>query len=153
MIKGIVNDVMLAVRENLGSSVHVVIWSVVVLTTGAGAAIWLSIAAFMWLTHRYDTVMVAAALGGVFLLISIAALFICIIMQRRSVANVEAREKANAAAQQTPSWLLDPRMAAIGLEFGRMIGFKRLIPIAAVGILLALGSRDWSPNEASEPAE
>jgi hypothetical protein len=74
-------------------------------------------------------------------------------VHRRSVANVEAREKVNATAQQTPSWLLDPRMAAIGLEFGRVIGFKRLIPIAAVGILLALGSRDWSPTQANEPAE
>jgi hypothetical protein len=153
MIKGIVNDVMLAVRENLGSSVHVVIWTIVVLTTGAGAAVWLSIAAFVWLTQRYDTTTVAAALGGVFLLISIAALLACIIMHRRSVANAEAREKANAAAEQTPSWLLDPRMAAIGLEFGRVIGFKRLIPIAAVGILLALGSRDWYPSQANEPAE
>src|SRR5476651_412145 len=106
MIKGIVNDVMLAVRENLGSSVHIVIWAIVILATGVGAAVWLSIAAFVWLTQRYDTITVAAALGGVFLLISIAALFSCIIVHRRNVAKVEACEKANAAAQQTPSWLL-----------------------------------------------
>jgi hypothetical protein len=153
MIKGIVRDVMLAVRENLGSSVPIVIWTIVVLTTGAVAAVWLSIAAFVWLTQRYDTITVAAALGGVFLLISIAALFACIIVHRRSVAKVEAREKANAAAEQIPSWLLDPRMAAVGLEFGRVIGFKRLIPLAAVGILIALGSHDWSPSQAREPAE
>jgi hypothetical protein len=153
MIKGIVNDVMLAVRENIGSSVHIVILTIIIFTTSVGAAVWLNIAAFVWLTQHYDTITVAAALGGVFLLISITALFSGIIVQRRSVAKVEAREKANAAAQQTPSWLLDPRMAAIGLEFGRVIGFKRLIPIAAVGILLALGSRDSTPSPASEPAE
>lgn len=153
MIKGIVRDVMLAVRENLGASVHVVIWTIIALGTGAGAAVWLSIAAFVWLTQRYDTVTVASALGGVFFFISIAALFVCIIVHRRNVANVEAREKANSAAEQAPSWLLDPRMAAIGLEFGRVIGFKRLIPLAAVGILIALGSREWSSRQASEPAE
>jgi hypothetical protein len=153
MIKGIVNDVMLAVRENIGSSVHVVIWTIVVLATGAGAAVWLSIAAFVWLTQRYDTITVAAALGGVFFFISIVALFASIIVHRRSVAKVEAREKANATAEQIPSWLLDPRMAAVGLEFGRVIGFKRLIPLAAIGILIALGSRDWSSSQASEPAE
>lgn len=153
MIKGIVHDVMLAVRENLGSSVHVVIWTIIVLATGAGAAIWLSIAAFVWLSQRYDTITVAAALGGVFFVISIAALFASIIVHRRSMAKVEAREKANAAAEQIPSWLLDPRMAAVGLEFGRVIGFKRLIPLAAIGILIALGSRDWSSSQVSEPAE
>jgi hypothetical protein len=153
MIKGIVDDVMLAVRKNLGSSVHVVIWSILALATGVGAAVWLSIAAFVWLTQRSDTVTVAVALGGVFLLISIAALFACIIVHRRNVAKVEARERADAVAEQIPSWLLDPRMAAVGLEFGRVIGFKRLIPLAAVGILIALGSRDWSPSQASEPAE
>ena len=153
MIKGIVNEAMMALRENLSSSIQVVILTAVVLATGAGAAIWLSIAAFVWLAQRYDTVIAAVALAGAFLLISFAALFATIIAHRRSVAKVKAREKANAAAEQTPSWLLDPRMAAIGLEFGRMIGFKRLIPIAAVGILLALGSREWSPRQAGEPAE
>jgi hypothetical protein len=153
MIKGIVNEAMMAVRENLSSGIHIVILTAVVLATGAGAAIWLSIAAFVWLTNRYDTITVAAALGGVFLVVSFAALFAAIIAHRRSMAKVAAREKANAAAEQMPSWLLDPRMAAIGLEFGRVIGFKRLIPIAAVGILLALGTREWSPRQAGEPAE
>jgi hypothetical protein len=153
MIKGIVNDAMLAVKHNLGSSVHVVIWSIIVLATGVGAAVWLSIAAFVWLTQRYDTIVGAAALGGAFLLISIAALSACIVVRRCSVAKVEAREKAEAAAEQIPSWLLDPRVAAVGLEFGRVIGFKRLIPLAAVGILIALGSRDWSASQANEPAE
>ena len=152
MIKGIVHDVMLAVRENLGPSIHVVIWTAVVLVTGAGAAIWLSIAAFVWLIQRYDTVTVAAALGGFFLLISILVLLACIIVHRRNVASAKALEKATAGADQTPNWLLDPRIAAIGLEFGRVIGFKRLIPIAAVGILIALGSCDWSPSPTSEPA-
>jgi hypothetical protein len=153
MIKGIVDDVMLAVRKNLGSSVPLVIWSIIVFATGVGAAVWLSIAAFVWLTQRSDTVTVAAAFGGVILLFSIAALFAGIIVHRRNVAKVAAREKAEAAAEQIPSWLLDPRVAAVGLEFGRVIGFKRLIPLAAVGILIAFGSRDWSASQASEPAE
>src|ERR1035441_9916674 len=100
MIKGIVNDVMLAVRENIGSSVHVVIWTIVVLATGAGAAVWLSIAAFVWLTQRYDTITVAAALGGVFFFISIVALFASIIVHRRSVAKVAARERSDGGSSR-----------------------------------------------------
>jgi hypothetical protein len=153
MIKGIVRDVMLAAKENLGSSVPIVIWIIIVFATGVGAAVWLSIAAFAWLTQHYDAITAAATLGGVFFLISIAAFFSCTIMHRRNERKIEAREKLDAAAEHIPSWLLDPRMAAVGLEFGRLIGFKRLIPLAAVGILIALGSRDWSPSQASEPAE
>jgi hypothetical protein len=48
---------------------------------------------------------------------------------------------ALAARSQTP-WL-DPKYLGVGMQIGRAIGWRRLVPLAAVGILAAGIAKEW----------
>jgi len=106
-----------------------------------GAALtlgFLLLAGYIALAERYGPLTGALLLGGLFLLITITALLCALSSQRRTIAGAKL---ALAARSQEP-WL-DPRYVSVGLQIGRAIGWRRVVPLAAVGVLAAGITKEW----------
>jgi hypothetical protein len=95
-------------------------------------------AAYIALAERYGSLTAALALGGLFLLTTIIALICCLSSQRRTVASAKL-----ALAARSPAPWLDPKLLGAGLQIGRAIGWRRLVPLAAVGVLAAGLAKEW----------
>jgi hypothetical protein len=139
MFSGMIRQARLRLQAQTGLGTGVVAWSLVAAISAATAFLFLCVAAFVWIADRYDAFTAGLSLGIVFLLVTFVATSICIHMSKRTAEMARV-----AAAASPPSALpLDPRLVAVGLEIGRAIGLRRLIPVAAVGLLAALGGREW----------
>jgi hypothetical protein len=128
----------LTIKSKSGLSGSVLALGLVALLGAALTLGFLLLAAFIALAERYDPLISALVLGGLFLLITIVALLCALSSQRRTIAGAKL---ALAARSQTP-WL-DPKFLGVGLQIGRTIGWRRLLPLAAVGVLAAGITKEW----------
>jgi hypothetical protein len=118
--------------------------AVVSLTLGLG---FLCIALYVWLARRTDPVTAGLLLAGVFLLIAIIAAVAGGIARRR---NIE-RARLELAARSGAGWL-DPKFLSVGIEIGRTLGWRRLMMLAAAGLLAAGLGKEWSgASEQKDP--
>ena len=138
MMSGWLHYLELQVKSKTGLSSSVAVWAVVALLGAAVTFGFLIFAAFIWLAQRYGPLPAALVLCGVFLAITIAAIVGCIISHRRTV---ESARLALAARSHAP-WL-DPRYLGVGLQVGRALGWRRLVPLFAVGLLAAGLTKEW----------
>lgn len=114
-------------------------------------------AAFVVVLDKYG--LVQACLSGAALFFIVAMIAVASYMARKNQIKARADQRAaerakDAARSALHSSLADPVVVATGLQVIRAIGFKRLIPLLAIGGL-ALGflvSRN-SSAAAEEPAE
>src|SRR6202158_13879 len=119
-------------RARLGVDSQVLICAVVAVAALA-AVVFLVIAAFIWLTDRYDALTAGLVLGGVFVAIAIIAIVACLVRHRR---NMERARLQLAARNRNAAWL-DPTLMAVGVEVGQAIGWGKLATLAAGGLLAA----------------
>lgn len=105
-------------------------------------------AAFMFVLDRYGPI--EACLAGAAVFFVVTAIAAGSYMVRKHQVKVRAEQAARNAAR---SLLADPAMLAIGIQLARAIGFKRLVPILAIGgvALGLLAARGHAASE--EPAE
>ncbi len=139
-------------KARLGVDPQLMIWAVVAAVASLAAAVFLAIAAFIWLAHRYDALTAGLVLGGVFALIAIIAAVACLVRRRR---NMERARLELAARSRNTSWL-DPRLVAVGFQVGQAIGWRKLAAFAAVGLLAAGLAKEWGghgqpPADGTEP--
>jgi hypothetical protein len=149
MIKGLINDLMLAVQTRTGITTSFVVWLAVAAFAALTAFAFLCVAAYMWLSLQIGAIYAGLALAAVFIAIAIIGAVIGAMVRRH------ARERAilaRAAKAHAPSWLLDPRILSTGMQIGRSLGWQRLIPLALVGIMAAQWAREQR-GQAQEPAE
>lgn len=128
----------LTVKSNIGLSRGVVVWGLIAAGGGAITLGFFIFAAFIGLAEWYGPLAAALALGGLFLSITIIALICCLSWQRRTVAGA----KLALAARSHAPWL-DPKFLRVGLQIGGAIGWRRLVPLAAVGVLAAGLAKEW----------
>ncbi len=137
-MSGWLRHLVLMLRSKTGLSSGVVIWGLVALLAGGGTVAFFIIAAFIALAQWYGSLTAALAFGGLFLLITVIASIACILTQRRTVADA----KLALAARSHAVWL-DPKVVRVGLQIGQAIGWRRLVPLAAVGVLAAGIAKEW----------
>jgi hypothetical protein len=128
----------LRVKAKTGLDSGVLVWGLVAVFGGAATLGFLVLAAFIALAQLYAPLTAALALGGLFLLITIVALICCLSSQRRTVANA----KLALAVRSHAPWF-DPKLLGVGLQIGRTVGWRRLVPLAAVGVLAAGLLKEW----------
>lgn len=105
--------------------------------TLAIATAFLCAALFVLVDRHYGTIYACLAGAALFFVLTLVSA-VCYWAIKRS-RRIKAIEDAKLAAKSTAKTLLnDPATLAIGLQVMRMIGFKRLLPLVAVGGL-ALG--------------
>jgi len=134
MIDGLLQDLAIKTKARTGVSEELVLWGFVVLILSVIAVVFLSVAAYVWLTALYGGAIAGAAVGSFHVLIAGAALTRCIVLRRRNKALALA--EMNAAAKQ-PAWWADPGVLAVGLEVARVIGWRKLAPFVTAGVLAA----------------
>lgn len=135
------------VKESTGNALR--------LTSLAGAAVvaafitllFLCAAAFVLVLQNYG--LIPACLAGAAFFFLITLISVVTYEMRRNALRKRAEAAAKAA---THSVLADPMMVAAGLQVARAIGFKKLIPLLAIGGL-ALGLMASRPSSADDASE
>jgi hypothetical protein len=144
-MSSIVRYIELKLQSKTGLSSTVIIWGVVALVCAVATLSFLVFAAFIWLATRYDPLSAALVLMGFFLVVAAIAAVCSLAAHRRVVseAQLALQSRANTA------WF-DPKYLATGMQIGRAIGWRRVVPLMAVGVLTAGLAREWF---SSSPAE
>jgi hypothetical protein len=93
---------------------------------------------------------VYACLSGAVIFFVVTAIAAGSYMVRKRQIQIRVEKAAKAAAN---SPLFDPALVAVGIQVARAVGFKRLVPILAIGgvALGLLAARGHA--QAEEPAE
>jgi len=133
----------LRAKARSGFSPAVLVWLFIAALSLTLAFAFLSVAAYVWLASRFDSVIAGLVLGGAFLVVAgIAAL-------AAWATRVRNRERAQLAlAKELQAGLLDPRILSFALEIGRTLGWRRIATLAAAGVLAAGLGREWSARTA-----
>jgi hypothetical protein len=139
MIKGWIRDLTLAVQSKSGVSSAVLVGMAIVAFASLVAFVFLCVAGYSWLAEEYGNVAAGLAMAGLFILVALIAALASHIARRRT------RERAilaRAAHAHAPSWLLDPRLLAAGIQAGRALGWQRIVPIVLLGFMAAQWARE-----------
>jgi hypothetical protein len=142
----------LKAQASTGLSSGIVISAVIAIVAAIVAAIFFLVAAYVWLADLYDGLIAGLIIAGVSVLIALIAVIVCLGVRRR---NME-RARLELAARSNATWL-DPKLVATGYQIGQAIGWRRLASLAAVAVLVAAVSKEWTgqkeePDTDDEPA-
>ncbi|HXI06709.1 MAG: hypothetical protein ACRC1G_02535 [Bradyrhizobium sp.] len=106
-------------------------------------------AAFMFVLQKYGPV--EACLAGAAVFFVVTAIAAGSYMVRKRQIEVRVKKAAKAAAN---SPMFDPAMVAVGIQVARAIGFKRVLPILAIGgVALGIMAARGHAAPTEEPAE
>jgi hypothetical protein len=140
---GWLRQLVLGAQARAGLSADVVIWAGVSAVSLALAAIFLLVAAFVWLSHLYGFTVAGLALGIFFLMLAVISLASCALVRRRNIQRAQRELEMRKAATAN---LLDPKLLAIGYQIANAIGWRRVVSLVAVGLLAAAVASEWTGN-------
>jgi hypothetical protein len=151
MIKAFLHEALLKARMKTGLSGTLVACAIVAVIASLTAFVFFLMAAYQWLAHRYDSTAAALILAGAFLLIAILGLIAMLLARRQAVsrARTELLQAAVAKQQSALGWV-DPKMLALGMQAVRLVGVKRILPLAGVALLAVAIGREWGRPSADD---
>ena len=138
MLNSLVQNIRLRAEAKTGLGTAVVVFALVAAVAAVMAFAFIIFAAFIWLAERYSPLTAALILAGAFVLVAILCAIGAVVGQRR---NSERASRALALRSQSP--LFDPTMIGVALQIGRSIGLRRIVPLAAAGVLAAALAKEW----------
>jgi hypothetical protein len=136
----------LTAKARSGFGPQLVFWFLIAAVALALALGFLCAAVYVWLASRTDTMTACLIMGGGFALIALIAAFAGWIARLR---NIERARRELAARSQTARF--DPRYLTVGIEIGRALGWRRVVALAAVGLLAAGLGKEWFASGKSKP--
>ncbi len=142
MISGWLRHLELTLKSKSGLGSGVLIWGLIALLGGAVTVGFFIFAAFIALAARFGPLLAAVALGALFLVLTLLAVLGCVSSRRNTIAGAQLALEARSHAP----WL-DPKFVGVGLQIGRAIGWRRLVPLAAAGVLVAGLAKEWFGRE------
>ena len=125
-----------------GLSSGLFVWALLAVVFGALTAGFVLLIAFIWLAERYDPLTAATALAGLFLLATIIAAICCLWSRRRTIEQAEL-----ALTARRPAIWLDPKVLGGAIQASRAVGWRKLVPPLAVGMLAAGVGMEWFGRE------
>src|SRR5262245_11491194 len=128
----------LRIRAKTGLSSGVFVWALIALLCGIVTFVFVLVTAYVWLADRYEPLIAALILSGVFLLTTLIAALASIWTHNRNIA----RAKLELAVRQSTPWL-DPRLMAGALQASRAVGGPKLLALAAVAFVAAGIGMQW----------
>jgi hypothetical protein len=123
----------LRLRARTGLSPALVAVAVLAVLCAAAAVVFLLVAGFVWLAAAIGALAAALAFAGGFLLLAAAAVAIGVAMRRRTAAQATL-----TLAAENRALLHNPTLAGSAARAVHALGFRRLAPVLALG-LLAVG--------------
>ena len=136
-------QIALNAQVRAGLSAGIAIWAAVAVVALAVALTFLLLAAFLWLTDRYDAVIAGLVLGTAFLALALITILGCVMARRRNIERARQELEMRRHATSVQATLLDPKLMAMGLQMGRAIGWRKLAPLAVVALIAAGLAREW----------
>lgn len=143
------HHLMLTAQVRTGFSPQGLICAAVAALSAAIAVGFGLLAAFILLAQRAGSLTASLTLAGLFLAIAVIAGLMVLLIRRRAIA----RAQRELAARRSTDWF-DPRLLAVGLQVGQAVGWRRLMTVAAVGVLAVGAAKEWaehSPRDTSPP--
>jgi hypothetical protein len=140
-MNGLIHHLMLTAQVRTGFSPQGLICAAVAVLSAAIAVGFALVATFIRLAQRFDPLTAGLALAGLFLVIAAIAGLTTLLIRRRAIA----RAQRELAARRSATWL-DPRLMAVGLQVGRAVGWRRLMTVAAVGVLAVGLTKEWAAH-------
>ena len=136
----------LKAQVSAGLNAQIVIWAIIAVIAAAVTLAFLLVVAFVWLSDLYDGMIAGLVLAAVFAVIAAVAAVVCVMVRRHIMesARLELAERSAAAP------LLDPKLLGMGYQIGQTIGWRKLISLAAVGLLAAGLAREWVGRDRSQ---
>lgn len=144
MLKSWMRDVTLAVQARSGVYPALFAWVAVIVLALLTAFVFLCVAAYDWLSLQLSGIIAGLMMAGIFGLIAVIGAVVCALARRRT------KERAileRAARTRAPSWFLDPKLFATAIQAGRATGWKRVLPIALLGFMVA----QWAHERRDHP--
>src|SRR5215831_137439 len=132
----------LQAQAKSGLSSGLVVWALLAVVFGVLTASFVLLIAFIWLAERYSPLTAAMALAGLFLLATIVAAVSCLWSRRRTIEQAELA----LAARRTAVWL-DSKVLGGAIQASRAVGWRKLVPLLAVGMLAAGVGMEWFGRE------
>ncbi len=135
----------LQAQAKTGLSSGLFIWALLAAVFGIVTAGFVLLIAFILLAKRYDPLTAATALTGFFLLVTMIALICCFWSRRRTIERAELA----LSARRNAIWL-DPKVLGGAIQVSRAVGWRKLVPLLAVGMLAAGVGMEWFGRDRSE---
>jgi hypothetical protein len=135
----------LQAQAKTGLSSGFFIFGLLAVVFGVLTAGFILLIAFIWLAERYEPLIAAAALAGFFLLVTLIALMFCLQSRRRTIERAELA----LAARSHAAWL-DPKLLGGAIQASRAAGWRKLVPLLAVGLLAAGVGMEWFARDKTE---
>jgi hypothetical protein len=149
MLKSFMHDMVLSVQSKTGITRTFITWLCIATLAAIFAFVFLCVAGYDWLALQVGGVYAGLIIAAGFVLVAVIGMIVCGVARRR------ARERAilaRAARAHAPSWLLDPKILAMGVQIGRELGWQRIVPVALLGFMAAQWAREHRQHS-QEPAE
>ena len=138
MFSGLVRHIQLTVKSKTGINTAVIVFAAVAALAAMVAFGLLIFTAFIWLAERYSPLTAALILFGFFLLVAVVCGIGCVMSHQRAMT--QAKQALQARSNQP--WL-DPKFLAVGLQLGKSVGMRRIVPLFAAGLLAATLAKEW----------
>jgi uncharacterized membrane protein YqjE len=135
----------LQAQAKTGLSSGLFVWALLAVVFAIVTAGFVLLIAFIWLAERYDPLTAAMALAGLFLLATIIAAVCCLWSRRRTIEQAELA----LAARRNATWL-DPKVLGSAIQVSRAVGWRKLVPLLAVGLLAAGVGMEWFARDRPE---
>ena len=132
----------LQAQAKTGLSSGLFVWALLAVVFGVLTAGFVLLFAFIWLAERYSSLTAAIALAGLFLLATIIAVICCLWSRRRTIEQAEL-----ALTARRPAIWLDPKVLGGAIQASRAVGWRKLVPLLAVGMLAAGVGMEWFGRE------
>src|SRR3977135_1741484 len=123
----------LKAQVSTGLNTRIAIWAIIAIIAAVVTLVFLLVAAFVWLSDLYDGVIAGLVLAAVFAVIAAVAAVACVMIRRHTMESA----RLELAARSSAAPLLDPKLLGMGYQIGQTIGWRKLISLAAVGLLAA----------------
>ena len=138
------------IKESTGVTLRLTSLALATAVTLFITTCFLCAAAFIFVLDRYGPVYACLAGAAIFLVVTLIAAGSYMVRKRQ--IRIHAEKAAKAAAAAAP--LIDPAMIAVGIQVARAVGFKRIVPILAIGgVALGLMAARGGHTPVEEPAE
>src|SRR5262249_8564963 len=132
----------LEAEAKIGRGTRRFVWALLAVVFGVLTAGFVLLIAFIWLAERYSALTAAMVLAGLFLLATIIAAISCLWSRRRTIEQAELA----LAARRNALWL-DPKGLGGAIQVSRAVGWRKLVPLLAVGMLAAGVGMGWVGRE------
>jgi hypothetical protein len=144
-MNSLIHHLMLTAQVRTGFSQQGLICAAVAALSAAIAVGFGLLVAFILLAQRFDPLTAGLSLAGLFLAIAVIAGLTALLIRRRTIA----RAQRELAARRSAHWL-DPRLLSVGLQVGQAAGWRRLMTVAALGVLAVGLAKEWAAHSSRD---